>query len=75
METKRCCRCRRELPVSEFSLSRKQKDGLQNYCKECKSRIERERYLFMVTADGPLLRRFKEKRREYYLKKKKIENQ
>ena len=33
--TKKCTKCGRELPVSEFHKNKAQKDGLQTYCKEC----------------------------------------
>jgi DNA-directed RNA polymerase subunit RPC12/RpoP len=35
METKKCSRCGRELPVTEFGKNRSAKDGLQVFCKEC----------------------------------------
>ena len=34
--TKKCSKCGRELPVSEYHKNKAQKDGLQTYCKECK---------------------------------------
>lgn len=37
MKTKVCLCCKKELPVSEFWVSRAKKDGLQIYCKKCKS--------------------------------------
>ena len=33
--TKKCAKCGRELPVSEFYANKKAKDGLHSYCKEC----------------------------------------
>lgn len=33
--TKRCSKCGRELPLSEFNKRKASKDGLQPYCKEC----------------------------------------
>ena len=35
METKKCSRCGRVLPISEFNKNSKNKDGLQAYCREC----------------------------------------
>ena len=35
METKKCSRCGRELPVTEFGKNKRAKDGLQVFCKEC----------------------------------------
>lgn len=36
-KTKICKRCGRELPVSEFGHHARSKDGLQPYCRECRS--------------------------------------
>ena len=33
--TKKCPKCGRELPVSEFHKNKTHKDGLSGYCKEC----------------------------------------
>ena len=41
---KRCFKCGRELPESEFHKSRRSKDGLASCCKECVSRRQREAY-------------------------------
>lgn len=35
METKKCAKCGRELPMTEFHKNRSQPDGLQAYCKSC----------------------------------------
>lgn len=35
METKKCTKCKRELPVSEFWKNASKEDGLQDYCKHC----------------------------------------
>lgn len=34
-DVKRCSHCGRVLPVSSFSRSSKNKDGLQCWCKDC----------------------------------------
>ena len=39
METKKCPRCGRVLPLSEFNKNSKNKDGLQGYCRECQHEI------------------------------------
>lgn len=44
METKRCSKCGRELPTSEFAKSSLSKDGFQSYCKACQSEAARIRY-------------------------------
>ena len=35
LTTKRCSKCSTDKPVTEFSKSRRKKDGLQPYCREC----------------------------------------
>jgi len=36
METKKCTKCGRELPLTEFSNRSSSPDGLQTCCKQCK---------------------------------------
>ena len=43
METKKCYRCGRELPVTEFHKCHQNADGLYSYCKDCK-REENAKY-------------------------------
>ena len=38
VKTKKCSRCGRELPISEFSKCNKTKDGLQGWCRECRNK-------------------------------------
>lgn len=40
---KKCSKCGRELPVSEFWKNASTKDGLQTYCKECGNVYARNR--------------------------------
>lgn len=40
---KRCKRCGRELDESEFYKHKREKDGLQPYCKECQRELNRMR--------------------------------
>lgn len=42
METKICKRCGKELPKECFSVSKRSKDGLQSYCKECRKEYYQE---------------------------------
>ncbi len=42
---KKCAECGRELARSEFNKNKNNKDGLQDRCKECFRRYNRERYL------------------------------
>ena len=51
METKKCSKCGRVLPISEFNKSRRHKDGLQYYCREC----QRERNMEATSLKKKLL--------------------
>lgn len=42
---KKCAECGRELALMEFNKNKNSKDGLQDRCRECFSRYNRERYL------------------------------
>jgi hypothetical protein len=59
METKRCSKCKKELPLEKFSKNKCQKDGLCNQCKDC----IKENYIRDREKN-----RIKEK--EYYIKNK-----
>ncbi len=39
---KTCCKCKVEKQISEFQKNKTKKDGLQTYCKICKSEIFKE---------------------------------
>lgn len=41
---RRCSKCGRVLPVTEFGICKKNKDGLQYECKDCRNRYGRELY-------------------------------
>lgn len=41
---KRCCRCRRDLPVESFSIDKRKKDQLRIRCRECDNKCSREQY-------------------------------
>lgn len=41
-ELKRCSRCGRELPRTDFHKSASKKDGLQSECKECRCQIDKD---------------------------------
>src|SRR5690606_24760135 len=41
--TKRCSRCKREKPVTEFGKDQSKKDGLRPECRECQQAYDRER--------------------------------
>lgn len=42
IKTKRCPKCERFLPITEFNKSKSRKDGLQCYCKECQKAMQAE---------------------------------
>lgn len=42
--TKRCSRCLTDRPLSTFHRQKSNADGLQNYCRDCKLRVDREKY-------------------------------
>lgn len=41
---RRCTRCRRILPISEFGVCKKNKDGIQYECKDCRNDYGRKLY-------------------------------
>lgn len=42
VKTKKCSRCGRELPVTEFYKKSDTPDGLQSWCKECFREAEKQ---------------------------------
>ena len=44
IKTKKCSRCGRVLPVTEFHKRPSAKDGLQYYCRECHNESARRSY-------------------------------
>lgn len=42
-KTKKCYKCGRTLPITEFYKNRYMKDGLQTICKECVKKRDEER--------------------------------
>ena len=45
METKVCKKCGRELSVENFAINRRNKDGYQAECKECKAEYMKDYWL------------------------------
>lgn len=41
---KRCPRCGKTKPISEFHKNKRRRDGLQTYCKPCRAVIDHDRY-------------------------------
>lgn len=60
---KTCRKCRIEKPSSEFTKDARLKDGLQSYCKRCRSDMAIRRY-----AENPEAHR--ERRSRYYARNK-----
>lgn len=50
VSSKQCRRCRRSLPLGQFHLNRRQKDGHHYYCKPCKRDAAGEHYVRHRTA-------------------------
>lgn len=44
IKTKRCPKCGRELPLSEFYVKKGAADGLQAWCKECQKTASHNRF-------------------------------
>ena len=44
METKRCSKCKRTRPLSEFYRDKRHADGNQSHCKECQRQRHRQYY-------------------------------
>lgn len=42
MDSKTCTKCHTEKPKKKFSLSKRYRDGLQQWCKECRSELGKE---------------------------------
>ena len=40
---KKCTKCGRELPLSEFTKNKSRRDGLQVWCKSCRSEFDKTR--------------------------------
>lgn len=52
IKTKRCPKCGRELPASEFYVKNSAADGLQPWCKECQKTASHNRYASKVHYKG-----------------------
>ena len=44
MRTKICGTCKQSLPTTQFHKRKRNKDGLKEYCKQCASKKEADRY-------------------------------
>ncbi len=53
---KKCCKCKEEKSLTEFSKNKSQKDGLQTECKECNKILRRtvrnKKVQFSLTYKG-----------------------
>lgn len=52
LKTKVCSKCGIEKPVSDFYNAISRKDGLQDWCKECKRKYEKARKLKINCTGG-----------------------
>lgn len=50
---KRCARCKDPKPLSEFSINRSAKDGLQSWCRECSLTYQKQMTRTRRSAPGP----------------------
>ena len=60
MKTKRCTKCGKSLPVSEFHKHPSTRDGLQNHCKVCIRAYQRQRRQ-RLKDEGPVIVRDKKR--------------
>jgi len=72
---KQCSRCKRILPVLEFSKDRRTKDGLQSQCKRCKVESKREWRYKNPEKRMEILRRWKDKNPDKVKEQRKRYNQ
>lgn len=54
METKKCIKCGRELPLTEFHKNKRNPDALSSYCKTCACDYQRARYAIRHEASTTL---------------------
>lgn len=83
IKTKKCVRCGKEKPLSEFHAYRISPDGLKSRCKKCKRNYDKERYLInkkemiLKVHEWQIMHpdlRKKYKRNCYYRRKEKEKN-
>ncbi len=60
IKTKRCLKCGRELPASEFYVKKRAADGLQAWCKECQKTASHNKFAYKAHCKccNPELERF-----------------
>lgn len=63
-ETKRCTKCGRELPLSEFSRMKRGKNGLRTWCNECNRATARAWHKANKEKHLKYLREYRAKRKE-----------
>jgi NAD-dependent SIR2 family protein deacetylase len=59
---KKCSRCGKEKPLSEFTKDKKRKDGLRDHCRQCRSEEHK------IWYNGPAHEKAKEYLRKYFQK-------
>ena len=73
----KCIRCSRFLPKECFSKDSNQENGLDYYCKSCRSEIRSDWYLRNKERDKNNVRRFRKNNPDYvrqYHKEKRIKD-
>ena len=61
--SKQCKNCYKIKPLSRFTKNKKNKDGLESYCADCKSQIQRERRKANPETFLKAERKYEEKRK------------
>ena len=52
IKTKKCSKCGRELPASEFYVKKGAADGLQAWCKKCQKTASHNRFVSKLIANA-----------------------
>lgn len=65
MDQKRCPRCKQTKPTSEFGKDRRNKDGLNLYCRSCKKQYNDEQKSYRLTYYKNYHQAHREEEREY----------
>ena len=66
MEEKHCPQCGKLKSKNQFSIRRKNKDGLQNLCKECKRKYDRDYFQEHKENRMKLVSKRKQETREWF---------
>lgn len=53
IETKKCIKCGKELPLSEFYANYRNRGGVDTYCKDCRKQTTKETYRYKKLNTPP----------------------